>query len=257
MRLGVSVPVVQRRTRREIEAEAERFLRRFQPECLEHPQPVDLLRMFDRVLPSHYGFRPEISDELPKGIEGLTDGRERTVKLAVRVHEGAEAGQGCDRITIAHEIGHVVLHADATPLGDANQWSAAAELMVWARQTEVAEEENPEWQADVFSLALLMPNEMIARVVRSTAHTEIVPEMVRLFGVDRVHAERRLHELGLCLTAASTEVAHRPAPAQLDEAKDEHESGQSPENASAQRVLTLALALWPADSSANKKASGR
>ena len=86
-------------------------------------------------------------NELPKSIQGKTDVVNHVIKIKQSVYEGACGGNGTDRMTIAHEIGHYVL--------------VCINGINFARNTDrtgyVKTYKDPEWQATVFASEFLIP----------------------------------------------------------------------------------------------------
>lgn len=71
-----------------------------------------------------------------------------TIRIRQSVYEGACEGNGRDRFTLAHELGHFMLHS----LQDYR----------FARvQDSVPAYRDPEWQANTFASMLLMPRDRI------------------------------------------------------------------------------------------------
>lgn len=82
---------------------------------------------------------------------GLAYPEDKLIKIREDVYEGAVAGNGRDRFTLAHEIGHYFLHKK--------------ERVSFARTIGAAEKlppfRNPEWQANSFAGELLAPPHII------------------------------------------------------------------------------------------------
>lgn len=97
------------------------------------------------------------------------------------------------RFTIAHEIGHYVLHADM--IGD----GIIDDALYRSHHSDKVER-----QANVYAASLLMP----APLVRSkfSAGVDTAAEMARLFEVSESMARIRLEELGLVAPAHLAEV---------------------------------------------------
>lgn len=73
---------------------------------------------------------------------------QKTIRIRESVYEGAVQNNGRDRFTLAHELGHFVLHG--------------SEEYRYARSgTEIPAYQDPEWQANTFASMLLMPRNMI------------------------------------------------------------------------------------------------
>lgn len=83
---------------------------------------------------------------------GLTFPEASTIWLREDVYEGVEAGRGRDRFTLAHELGHLLMHGD-TGLA-----------RVPKRTRELKAYENSEWQANTFAAVLLVPDEVVIRL---------------------------------------------------------------------------------------------
>ncbi len=84
-----------------------------------------------------------------RGEEGRKIVGEPTICLREDVYEGACAGNGRDRYTLTHEIGHLILHSD--------------ERLALNRATtdRVPAYKDPEWQANTFASFLLMPTKLV------------------------------------------------------------------------------------------------
>lgn len=135
----------------EVENEAKRILREYQSSALLGPQPVNVEWVIEQVLSEH-GFSLELKPDsyFPSETEAVTDFQERKVYIRESTYEKLGMGDGRAKYTLAHECGHVVLHTD--------QW--LQKLATAARAvdiTKVAAFISPEWQANKFAAALLMP----------------------------------------------------------------------------------------------------
>ncbi len=122
------------------------------------------------------GFFWDIRDDgsLEDTARALTCPESKTILIENSVYEGAVKGVGKDRMTIAHEIGHLLLH-QSTPYAkkyDPNP------IKVY---------ENSEWQADVFAGELLAPIRLI--------HGKGVMEIAEDFGVSPSAAKAQLRAL--------------------------------------------------------------
>lgn len=119
--------------------------------------PVDLVIEFVHLLAP--GYRFEVLEEKDMGDNhGLTQYQDRIIQIREDVYDRACCGEGRDRMTIAHEIGHAILHTDT--LISARDFGA------------IKPYEDPEWQAKAFAGHLLIPYS----AVRSNNIEEIVKE---------------------------------------------------------------------------------
>lgn len=112
------------------------------------------------------------------GAEGLTDGEHPVITLSASTYMRLGRSDNRARMTVAHEIGHLLLHSGKhvfhfeEPLND-NRF-------------------DPEWQADEFAAALLMPRASFSRM-RS------VGQAMKYFGVSKAAAIRRARVIGIRL----------------------------------------------------------
>ncbi|WP_316196478.1 ImmA/IrrE family metallo-endopeptidase [Bradyrhizobium sp. SZCCHNS3053] len=121
-----------------------------------------------------------VSDDKMAGNAGLTsyDGRTIVIQISRRIRHDAFLGDGYARNTIAHELGHAVMHFEKLSAG-----------AVMARKTNrnvtpkwISAYESAEHHARVFAPAFLI-NDAIARTLNS------VDEISVRFGVSRQSAE--------------------------------------------------------------------
>jgi len=96
---------------------------------------------------------------------GLSKPSERLIIIREDVYELACEGDGFSRLTIAHELGHVLLHPDATLERRINRGAIPAYR-------------SSEWQANCFAGELLMPAGSV-HLCRS------IDDVMRIFGVSR------------------------------------------------------------------------
>jgi len=113
-----------------------------------------ILHVVETLLPQEV---PDFSFEVKEMSEmgdnhGLTHPELMEMWIREDVYAGAYAGQGRDRFTIAHELGHFLLHNQP---GLARTLKAAATLKPFV---------NSEWQANSFAGALLIPTDVALRL---------------------------------------------------------------------------------------------
>lgn len=102
---------------------------------------------------------------------------ERLIMVRKDVYRGACEDRGRDRFTLAHELGHVLLHPDAVHARR-------------CRRQEIKAYCNSEWQANAFAAELLMPVEHI-HLCSSIA------DVMRIFGVSHDAANYQVNEIYL------------------------------------------------------------
>ncbi len=88
--------------------------------------------------------------EFPESVQGDTDVMNHYMRIKESVYDGAYAGNGRDRYSIAHEIGHYVL---MSVMGFGFRRNL--------KKCSIKPYEDPEWQADCFAGELLMPYHLI------------------------------------------------------------------------------------------------
>jgi len=121
-----------------------------------------------------------VSDDNMKDDVALTsyDGKTIVVQIPLRVHRSAFLGDGFSRNTIAHELGHAVMHFEKLTQGAAMARRSVKNLTPkW-----IASYESAEHHARVFAPAFLI-NETIARGLPS------IDEISIRFGISRQSAE--------------------------------------------------------------------
>jgi hypothetical protein len=118
---------------------------------------------FDVVEPSELGRRM-----------GAVDPLRRSLYLREDVYLGAANRNNRDRFTVAHESGHAIMH-----IGTLNRLQLSQDVPPYR---------DPEWQANRFAAALLMPRHLVRQCTT-------IGEIVRDFGVSRVSAELRIKQL--------------------------------------------------------------
>jgi Zn-dependent peptidase ImmA (M78 family) len=136
----------------------------------------------------HFDYHLDQGIELPIGVLGFTDFENRIVGISNNAYN-----DGSHRFTVAHELGHIVMHAEhvlsqrqMTPLFD--------------RPIEPHQSKPMEIQADKFAAALLMPrNQMFAQFRPILERDGFInpQDVARTFGVSIQAAEIRLKTLKL------------------------------------------------------------
>ena len=162
-------------TRRQIRACALEFRKAFDLEKEAYFPAVAVLELLPLRFPDfHFEVVPmrELHD---LRAHAETDTAACCIRLRCDVYDGACEGKGRDRMTIAHEMGHLVMH---NPSG----------LRLYRRfDGEVVNPcRDPEWQAKCFAGELLIPKHLVAG--KSAA------EVVGLCGVSLAAAEYQLEK---------------------------------------------------------------
>lgn len=124
-------------------------------EHAENKLYFDIVHFMDVTLPK---IAPEfIMEVVPKeelgDAQGLTYPDSGIIKIREDVYERAVDGMGRDRLTLAHELFHLLQHDDSN--------------ITFARGNfaeEIRPYEDPEWQADAFGGELLVPHHLITNM---------------------------------------------------------------------------------------------
>ena len=107
------------------------------------------LELMPEIFPKFH-FEVVEDDELPPGVHADTDVENHIIRVKRSVYDGACGGNGRDRMTIAHEIGHYLLLCGG---GFKFQRNFAG--------TAVPTYQDPEWQAKCFAGELLVAAHLI------------------------------------------------------------------------------------------------
>lgn len=113
---------------------------------------VDVIRILEHILPQLYpDFTLDILPREDMGHDhGLTYPNKHHIILREDVYEGACMGLGRDRFTIAHEIGHLLLHEGVSP-----RYARKDPTVIRPKYMD------PEWQCNAFAGYLLMSPDAI------------------------------------------------------------------------------------------------
>jgi len=117
--------------------------------CAETPY-VDAETLLDLLLPRGlpaFGYGIKSCDEMGDA-HGLSTPDECFIWLRDDVYEGACAGNGRDRFTVIHEVGHLLLHT-------------SDRIMLRRGLGKPKTYCDPEWQANCFAGEFLMPPELV------------------------------------------------------------------------------------------------
>ena len=181
------VPIVRPLSRAAIEREAHILTKRFFPEVLREPGRFPVLELFD-LLSDPFGLEPGVEDLSP-GVEGATfpDGR---VLVSEETYRKAAEGLGRARFTIVHEAYHGIRHRRQI----ARRLIDTGKLVLHRRQT-IPPFQDPEWQADAFASAILMPATMVDVVLDGVSRNYWRRAVADCFGVSPGTAGARLRVL--------------------------------------------------------------
>lgn len=140
---------VEPKSRAEIRAYAHEFRKYLKLDKHLYFPIVELLDIMSDIF---YGFSYEIVDdnELPLNVHADTDITKGHIRIKESVYDGACNGEGRDRMTIAHEIGHYFLI-----------YYCGFRLERNFDGKELRSFEDLEWQAKCFAGELLIPAHLV------------------------------------------------------------------------------------------------
>ena len=127
------------------------------------------------------------------GKHGETYPSKNIIRIREDVYLRAAAGEGRDRLTIAHEVGHLFMHEDD-----------AIALCRLASDEKLKCFENPEWQADAFGGELLASSYLIEGMT--------VSEVQEKCGVSSSAAYIQLNSLHRKLKGGDANACNKKAP---------------------------------------------
>lgn len=130
---------------------------------LENKLYFPVVRFLDNILPV---LIPDFQVEYPTiwemgNLHGETYPSKNLIRIREDVYLGAVEGKGRDRLTIAHEIGHLFLHEDD-----------AIALCRLDPGQKLKPYEDPEWQANAFGGELLAPSYLIKGMSETQVQSE-------------------------------------------------------------------------------------
>lgn len=188
------VPIVTRRTRRDLERIALDLTARFFPACLVEPQPFPVHHFLEFVLEEHFGVVFQVQP-LPVHVEAEyrppESGEPHRIQMQPWVYDQLLRDNGRARYTGAHEICHGVIHKDEVEVELVD-----GKAVGLRRHVRVSSHVDPEWQADRFAALLLMPADMVRRAVAGLRSPD-AGFVARTFRVSVTAASYRLKEIGL------------------------------------------------------------
>ena len=157
------------RSNTQIEAMTLSIIQRYQPGVLYNGEPFEIERFFDCELENMTGVSIDYQP-LEYGIYGYTDSdRMECVMSLDLAYATAPHEKYFYRSTMAHEIGHAILHVKDYRRKRAilrSLHKKGHELRLHREEKDIPLYRNPEWQAFRFGGALLMPEQAFREAVR-------------------------------------------------------------------------------------------
>ena len=131
--------MVEPKSRRELRDLANAFRKAF---GLENTLYIPIVELLDVLCFTLEGFNYEITPDntFPPNIHGDTNIRTGLIRIKQSVYDGAVTGDGRDRMTIAHEVGHFLM-----------LYTCGFQLQRNFDCKEIPAYMDPEWQAKCFA----------------------------------------------------------------------------------------------------------
>ncbi len=171
-----------------LEKITEQVRRKVIPDFYDRVQALNLAEFFEFDLKKLYGYEYQITN-LPTGVEAITLCKSKTIILSEETYEGLHDGDGRARFTVAHELGHVIVHAPYLSESTSTRQNSVG---VRLNRSSLAPYEDPEVQANAFAARLLMPTQQV-RYLISEGHN--ANEIAKIFGVSFEAASYRMKSL--------------------------------------------------------------
>lgn len=122
-------------------------------------EPIDIVRLLEHKLHS-LGIEFEIVPESELGMRhGESILGQKIIRIREDVYNRACEGHGRDRLTIAHELGHIILHQKE-------------DIVLTRSEGTIPPYLDPEWQANAFAGELLAPFQYIKHMEISDISTQ-------------------------------------------------------------------------------------
>jgi Predicted Zn peptidase len=159
-------PQVPGRSWAQVDACARDVLCKVAPECLISIQETPILRIFEGGLRSAYGIGYGV-EELPYGTEAYFDPITNEIILDIQVYEGLCAGNPRARFTVAHEIGHGIMHG--AYFKEIHSGNRKATVL---NRGDIPHYRDPEKQANRFASEFMMPAPSVEKIIKQggTSH---------------------------------------------------------------------------------------
>jgi len=160
----------------QIESDATVVLKKYSPALLKEPDAFDIVNFFDFPMKDDFKLDTAVQ-HLADGVEGQAwpDGR---VFVSELTYEMACSNIGRGRFTIAHECYHGLKHR-----GQIRHVLVHTGQATLYRRKSLSAFRDPEWQADRFAAALLMPAPMVTLLASRVRQDQIVKAISSTFQV--------------------------------------------------------------------------
>lgn len=177
-----------------IELNAHLVLQIFSPETIKGKKPFDIkgfceLGRMRELTGVSFVVEKSLGEDYGEQVLGEVVGNE--LRIIESVYQELEHNVGRARFTLAHELGHVMLHRDISTARDLSRLN-------FKPSGDLNYKNNPEKQADYFAACLLMPKAGVAKALRSAGKvtkTQAIDIVCTAFQVGRSAAKWRVQNL--------------------------------------------------------------
>ena len=154
------------------------------PPYCKYADILDILK--NKISKKFSGFIFEIVDDnLLDGEEARTTFNPLKIQVTQRIHDAAESGNARARFTLAHELGHLLLHSKNTNREFARMPYASD---YDNHDSKIVSFRNAEWQANKFAACFLMPTDLLRDY-------NTIEDIKHDFGVSHAAANNRFEEV--------------------------------------------------------------
>lgn len=188
--------VIPPKSRAAIELIANKIAMNYQPDSLLGDNPFNVELFAELDLEDDFKVRFDISDGLPFGVLGLTDPINGVLSVPKQSAEDESiAGRRRYRSTLAHEIGHSLLHVRPIQRAGLSQiFSQQKGPTLYRADANIEPFRDPEWQAWEFAGSILMPKRALLKSIDEGAS---VNDLAQIFDVNAAFVTSRLGKLRL------------------------------------------------------------
>lgn len=134
---------------RKIEFKARTWLAMLDADALRGTKPVDVIEVLE-LLQDHLGYDLSVTN-LPPNIEARV-WPNKLIEISEETYRCAVSGEFRARFTLAHECAHALLHCKQI-----QAMIESGQKLTLNRRSSVPAFRDPEWQANTFASAFLMP----------------------------------------------------------------------------------------------------
>lgn len=182
----------------QVESIARNALATLAPNSAQEPIPPNMIQILEVDLFQKYGIDFGV-EELPYGTEARFDPDANCIILAESTYRDLCANLPRARFTVAHEIGHAIMHAPyLKEILDGNRKKRVL------NRGEIPAYANPEMQANRFASELLMPSQLVRNLILQGKNVHDLSKIFQVsFDAASIKFKNVCKQFGLAVGAAS------------------------------------------------------